>query len=667
MNKIFVQLFLCILCLTGSSLADDSLSVHPRVGIFAGPQFNFYSGKFEVFQGSALCGTFEKGDGTAFTVAALGEYPLSASMLAGVLLGYADHKGTYKTTQRLGSAILPDGSLTDATAEETLDATLVYLYLKPALLYFPIKTLPFHVVVGPAFGIKLKSSFLQRERLLTPLNARFSDGTQDHLVGDDVIQSANGIRLSLDGGLGYDLSLAKNILLTPTVSYSLPITKVTSDAEWKASAFTAGLALKWIFAPEEKEIPPTPPIPLPPVEKKKPAAPVADVQLQGTTPNGEKKSVDEIVVEEIRTTERRPLLPYIFFDQGDASRPLRQQLLTADKTSGFSLQNISGNELDLYPHMLNIIGERMKNNPRASIAITGTNNGFESEKNNISLSEQRALTVKSYLTNVWQIDPKRITISSRNLPADASAPDAPEGREENRRVEITSIDRDILTPVARDEKQNSLSFAAVDLQPRASAEAGIAQWDVSVKQGNAILYQSDGRSADIPAVMKWDLRNKPISATEQPVTIDFHVKDKEGQEKHIAKEIPVRALTIEKKREERIGDMLVHRSGLIVFDFDKATLNERNKKIVDETKSLITPESRVTIVGYTDALGDVEHNKRLSLQRAQAVRDAIGVTIPDDRISVEGKGGQQLLYSNDTPEGRFYCRMVQVIIETPVK
>jgi hypothetical protein len=34
-------------------------------------------------------------------------------------------------------------------------------------------------------------------------------------------------------------------------------------------------------------------------------------------------------------------------------------------------------------------------------------------------------------------------------------------------------------------------------------------------------------------------------------------------------------------------------------------------------------------------------------------------------IRHEGVGESTLLYPNDSPEGRFYCRTVQVLIETP--
>jgi outer membrane protein OmpA-like peptidoglycan-associated protein len=67
--------------------------------------------------------------------------------------------------------------------------------------------------------------------------------------------------------------------------------------------------------------------------------------------------------------------------------------------------------------------------------------------------------------------------------------------------------------------------------------------------------------------------------------------------------------------------------------------------------------------GYTDKLGDEEINERISERRARSV--ARRLNIPGAKV--EGLGESELLYDNDLPEGRYYCRTVQIIIETPVK
>jgi len=55
-------------------------------------------------------------------------------------------------------------------------------------------------------------------------------------------------------------------------------------------------------------------------------------------------------------------------------------------------------------------------------------------------------------------------------------------------------------------------------------------------------------------------------------------------------------------------------------------------------------------------------NKKISSKRAKAVADRL--KIPS--AQVEGVGETEILYDNSTPEGRYYCRTVQITIETPI-
>lgn len=79
---------------------------------------------------------------------------------------------------------------------------------------------------------------------------------------------------------------------------------------------------------------------------------------------------------------------------------------------------------------------------------------------------------------------------------------------------------------------------------------------------------------------------------------------------------------------------------------------------------LVQP-TRVRLVGHTDSQGDDEANRRLSLRRAQAVRDWLvrNRGISAKQMQVEGRGEDQPIASNDTPEGRRANRRVEVILE----
>jgi outer membrane protein OmpA-like peptidoglycan-associated protein len=65
-------------------------------------------------------------------------------------------------------------------------------------------------------------------------------------------------------------------------------------------------------------------------------------------------------------------------------------------------------------------------------------------------------------------------------------------------------------------------------------------------------------------------------------------------------------------------------------------------------------------------MGSVEHNRKLSLQRAESVkRQLVKFGVDERRIVVVGKGAIQPIDTNDTIEGRARNRRVVIVIYQP--
>jgi outer membrane protein OmpA-like peptidoglycan-associated protein len=101
------------------------------------------------------------------------------------------------------------------------------------------------------------------------------------------------------------------------------------------------------------------------------------------------------------------------------------------------------------------------------------------------------------------------------------------------------------------------------------------------------------------------------------------------------------------------------------FDFNKATIRQDARPILDEAVATLKQEGSVTIVaeGHTDNKGTEPYNQTLSLRRAKEVRDYLvagGITA--DRITVEGFGMSRPVASNDTADGRAQNRRVELRI-----
>ena len=100
---------------------------------------------------------------------------------------------------------------------------------------------------------------------------------------------------------------------------------------------------------------------------------------------------------------------------------------------------------------------------------------------------------------------------------------------------------------------------------------------------------------------------------------------------------------------------------LILFGFDRADISADNQALIDQVKQNITSRSMVKVVGYSDKVGEATYNQSLSERRAKAVASALSA----ERTSTLGVGESLPLYDNQTPEGRFYSRTVEIIVETP--
>ncbi|MDL2717346.1 MAG: OmpA family protein [Acidobacteriota bacterium] len=75
------------------------------------------------------------------------------------------------------------------------------------------------------------------------------------------------------------------------------------------------------------------------------------------------------------------------------------------------------------------------------------------------------------------------------------------------------------------------------------------------------------------------------------------------------------------------------------------------------------PKATVYVCGYTDATGSDALNDKLSLQRAEAVRNfLVNQHVDSGRIKTQGFGKQFEVASNATPEGRALNRRTEVIL-----
>jgi outer membrane protein OmpA-like peptidoglycan-associated protein len=100
------------------------------------------------------------------------------------------------------------------------------------------------------------------------------------------------------------------------------------------------------------------------------------------------------------------------------------------------------------------------------------------------------------------------------------------------------------------------------------------------------------------------------------------------------------------------------------FDFDKSFIRQEDFANLDQDVATLKEwgDVNVEVAGHTDSIGTDEYNMGLSLRRANSVRNyLVGKGLPADRLVVKGYGESQPVAGNDTPEGRFQNRRVELV------
>lgn len=102
------------------------------------------------------------------------------------------------------------------------------------------------------------------------------------------------------------------------------------------------------------------------------------------------------------------------------------------------------------------------------------------------------------------------------------------------------------------------------------------------------------------------------------------------------------------------------------FDFDKSTLRPQGRELLNKVAAELVKNAgdvkSIALVGHTDAVGSAEYNQKLSVRRADAVRNyLIEKGVNPSIITATGEGISHT-FDNATAEGRSKNRRVDVKI-----
>jgi outer membrane protein OmpA-like peptidoglycan-associated protein len=117
--------------------------------------------------------------------------------------------------------------------------------------------------------------------------------------------------------------------------------------------------------------------------------------------------------------------------------------------------------------------------------------------------------------------------------------------------------------------------------------------------------------------------------------------------------------------EQQDGALKVNVPGSVSFASGSASIEPKLHPTLDKVAATLNEyaQTSVTVVGYTDSVGSAEANRERSRRRAAAVADYLGQHgVSPSRMSVDSRGEEEPIASNDTEAGRAQNRRVEMLV-----
>lgn len=559
------------------------------------------------------------------------------------------------------------------------------------------------VFFGPSFGFLLSPTWKSTSTLLSPNNVTFKSGSRDTVFLDQGIPNVNALQFGLSVGYGHHIPLSKHIVLVPEISASIPFSRIIAGPEWKQTSILLGMSIRWGMGAVKEEVirraevidtievnvnerigsmiiegqkkstnsieefethniitetverTDTLKVGLPPKQSPKPIMKIHIAQDQ------ESEEVNAINVRGQLVTEAFPILPMVFFSEADINlHPRYRQLRVIE---GFASDKLEPLVSEQHKDILNIIGDRMNKNMQANIELRGFSDPT-TENSDCELAGKRVGTVREYLANVWNVDRSRISLDMDNRKCSPDNPTMsriPQGYEENRRIEIISDQKDILAPVIRSRYVEITEYTPKDFYISSSETIGenIISWKLASQLGDSVLDAKD--SAQLPLWIQMPIDPEDARLMQQSLNdqlqMSMIIQDNEGDVGSAEVSIPIQRDTT---------NFAIQRLSLMHFPVQKATLDKQGRNAIDVFLQDLEDNASISIIGYSDNLGNAQSNLELSKERAETVYKYIRSIKPKSNIvKVNGLGSTALppgIRSHDLPESRFLSRTVQIEI-----
>lgn len=621
LSKYLLVVALTLVLCVSINAQDQRLMPEWWFGAGLGVNFNMHSTdilKLNTNTALQFSKPFQSASGVGLWIAPLLEYRPDPVWGGMVTLGFDGRGGSFDD--------MTDTSL----VTHKLSTSMNYLSLEPSLRISPFEY-PLYFFLGPRLGFNVAKTFEHESAGIT------TSGEWN---------SIRGTVISAQIGAGYDIPLGSRDSdwltdLSPFASFHFG-QGPRSEESWTLTSFRVGAALKFGSTSVIKQL-------------------IArEVQFSVRSP--------QLIPVERKVKETLPLRNYVFFDAGSSQIPSRYIALSNDEAKKFSEENLvepqpkdltgrSRRQLTVYYNVLNILGDRMRNNSSTTVKLSGA-----STKGAVN-GKAMAEAIKQYLVGVFGIDGNRILTAGTMKPENPSS--QPGGsrelefvQAEDSRVDISSASAELMKPVQIVSLQED-PFDSDVILSLDDADGALASWslDITDTKGSTTHF-GPFTSAQERISGKQILAGQP----DGQYNVVMVGETKSGQT--IRKEKTIR-LALADRPEDELGLRFS-----TLFEFDQSKTVATYERFLTETVAPLIPEGASVIIhGHTDFVGEDQHNLKLSRDRAAQTMNVLEGALQKagkKRVRFDtygfGEDARRAPFDNNQPEQRFYNRTVIIDI-----
>lgn len=634
--------------------APDTPAARFHFGVFGGFGPALHTTDLTIPGYGPDCARLRSGEGMTWGGGLLAEFTLAPLLSLQARVGAGFHRGSLSQRYSGDPIGRSDGIIVTATVDQIVEFDAIdneYMLLARSTIGGRLTA-----QAGLLAGFGIASTETHKQAAVEPDDLLLSNNKRELVLQSGLLYRRAGFTAGLAVGLAYDLPISSTSALSPEVMALIPLGNRTPDGAWRWYALRAGAALRFGIRPQPPVIAP-PPLP---------DTPIVRSPTLVTSVVAEPRVV-AVRIDEYDSSEVLPLLNQVFFAETSAELRREYRRLTPAETPGFTNAKLLGSALDVYYHLLNIVGRRLREMPEATMTINGYRNGREPDA---ALALARAETIKRYLVDVWKIPERRLRTKAGNAPPNPARENSREGFEENSRAELIPSDPNLLAPILRRHVQRLATPPAITFYPNVLAEAGVESWRLETEERGKGVWRTFSGYRELPDSIVWDWRSDSGELPVIPMQLSyrFTVTDLAGRTTTTdLVDIDVDYQSVRSKLERRDNDTVIESYSILLFNFDSPKVGASDQELLRVIGEAVRAQARVRIAGFTDSLGEENHNRDLATSRAREVERIFNRMVPRSvRLEVdEAAGGERERFPYDTPEGRSHCRTVIIDVRTP--